>query len=181
MRGGNLSVAGGVDTRVGAKMHGFDDNFDVLYRCAYQAAFRILGDQEESEDVAQEALARASVRWRRVSEYGEAWVTRAAMNLAFDELRRRHRRRRRPDEPVAKVQVVEDDAGDRLDLLRALRSLPRRQRQIVCLRYIADLPEAAVGELLGCSVGTVKSHASRGVARLRHELIGGSGNDASPG
>lgn len=45
-------------------MHGFDEKFDELYGCAYQAAFRILGDREESEDVAQEALARAMVRWR---------------------------------------------------------------------------------------------------------------------
>lgn len=159
-------------------MHGFDEKFDELYGCAYQAAFRILGDREESEDVAQEALARAMVRWHKVSEYGEAWVSRVAINLALDSVRSRQGRRR--DILFATRGAVEDFEGERLDLLQALRSLPRRQRQIVCLRYIADLPEAAVSDLLGCSVGTVKSHASRGVSRLRQQLIGRPDNDPSP-
>lgn len=151
-------------------MNGFDENFHALYGCAYQAAFRIVGDREESEDIAQEALARASLRWRRVSSYGEPWVARVAINLALDSARGRRRRRYLP----SPVQGAPDDlATERLELAEALRSLPRRQRQIVCLRYMADMPEAAVSEFLGCSLGTVNSHASRGIARLRLRLIVG--------
>ena len=51
-----------------------------------------------------------------------------------------------------------------------LRSLSRRQREVVALRYLADLPEADVARALGCSVGTVKQHASRGLAALRVAL-----------
>jgi RNA polymerase sigma factor (sigma-70 family) len=56
---------------------------------------------------------------------------------------------------------------ERLDLQRALLDLPRRQRDAVVLRYIADLSEADVASLLGCSAGTVKSHLNRGTTRLR--------------
>lgn len=154
-------------------MRSFNEEFDDLYRCAYQAAFRLLADREESQDIAQEALARASVRWSAVSEFGQAWVARVAMNLALDFARRR-KRRLREEVPPAPRRLIEDVVGDRLNLLDALLSLSRRQRQVVCLRYIADLPEGAVSHLLGCSVGTVKSHASRGVSHLRHHLTEGS-------
>jgi RNA polymerase sigma factor (sigma-70 family) len=52
-------------------------------------------------------------------------------------------------------------------VLRALQELPQRQRAVVVLRYFDDLPEAAVADILGCSVGSVKTHASRALARLR--------------
>ena len=61
-------------------------------------------------------------------------------------------------------------AEDRLDLQRALRDLPKRQRDVVVLRYVADQPEDAVAAALGVSVGTVKTHASRGLAALRARL-----------
>jgi RNA polymerase sigma factor (sigma-70 family) len=55
-------------------------------------------------------------------------------------------------------------------LYRALDALPRRQRDVVVLRYLADLPEADVAEIIGCSLGTVKSNASRARAALRAVL-----------
>ncbi len=65
---------------------------------------------------------------------------------------------------------------ERLDLQRALLDLPKRQHDAVVLRYVADLSEADVASLLGCSPGTVKSHLNRGTARLRlilHDPQGG--------
>jgi len=59
---------------------------------------------------------------------------------------------------------------NRMELVTHLARLPRRQREVVVLRYLADLPEAAVAEALGCSVGTVKRHASRGLGSLRLAL-----------
>lgn len=55
----------------------------------------------------------------------------------------------------------------RLDLVEGLRRLPRRQREVVALRYLADVSEAETARLLGCSTGTVKTHAHRGLAALR--------------
>ena len=56
---------------------------------------------------------------------------------------------------------------DRMELVAHLARLPRRQREVVVLRYLADLPEATVAAALGCSTGTVKQHASRGLCALR--------------
>jgi RNA polymerase sigma factor (sigma-70 family) len=63
--------------------------------------------------------------------------------------------------------VAPGPSGLRIDLHRALESLSKRQREVLVLRFLADLPEADVARALGCSVGSVKQHASRGLATLR--------------
>lgn len=145
----------------------FDDAYPALFRDAYRVAFRLLGDREDAADTAQEACARACVRWRRLTRTGDPtpWVVRVSGNLAID----RWRRRRTAAAHVLPVAVA---AGvpDRVDLHRALDGLSQRQREVIVLRYFADLPEAAVAEALGCSVGAVKTHASRGLAALRTAL-----------
>jgi RNA polymerase sigma-70 factor (sigma-E family) len=145
----------------------FEDVFADLYRLAYRVSFRVLGDRGDAEDVAQEALARAHVRWVRLRDRPHGWVVTVATNLAIDRLRRRSRSTSSGTEPVALVEV---HLSERIDLARALRRLPRRQREVVVLRYLADWPELEVAGALGCSPGTVKSHASRGLAHLRHDL-----------
>lgn len=145
----------------------FDDAFDDLAAVAYRVAFRLTGSRSEAEDIAQEALARTFSRWRRVRHHAEPWVARVAANLALDSLRRA---RRRPTgelvaEPAAPAGRV--SAAERLELVRLLGQLPRRQREVVVLRYLADLSEADTARELGTSVGTVKTHASRGIAALR--------------
>ena len=155
---------------------GFDLAFDSLYRLAHRVAYRILGDQGDAEDVAQEALARAMVRWSRLRERPEGWVTRVASNLAID----RYRRRRRPGPPMTgPVGLVDPYLGERGDLVVALRRLPRRQREAVVLRYLGDLSEAQVALEMGCSIGAVKSHGARGLASLRRELSGSAGMDGN--
>jgi RNA polymerase sigma-70 factor (sigma-E family) len=148
----------------------FEEAFPDLYRLAYRVSFRILGDRGDAEDVAQEALARAHLRWARLREKPEGWIVTVATNLSID----RHRRRRRVsslvNEPLALVDVHQ---VERIDLARALRRLPRRQREVVVLRYLADWCERDVATALGVSAGAVKSHASRGLAALRHHLDGG--------
>jgi DNA-directed RNA polymerase specialized sigma24 family protein len=142
----------------------FDTEFDGLWRRAYGVGFVVLGDRGESEDIAQETLARALVRWKKVSEYAEPWVVRVAGNLAIDRVRQRQRVR-----GVVAADVPGLD-GQRVDLQRALIALSPKQREVVLLRYVADLPEVDVAHELGCSVGTVKTHASRGLAALRKQL-----------
>jgi RNA polymerase sigma-70 factor (sigma-E family) len=145
----------------------FEEVFSDLFRLAYRVSFRVLGDRGDAEDVAQEALARTHVRWARLRDNPEGWVVTVSTNLAIDRLRRRRRTVESGGEPVA---LVEMHLSERIDLARALRRLPRRQRQVVVLRYLADWPELEVADALGCSPGTVKSHASRGLAHLRHHL-----------
>lgn len=138
----------------------FEDCVAGLFAIAYRVAFRLSGDREMSEDIAQEIGARAMVRWARVESYAEAWVARSAGNLALDHLRRRTR-----GNPQS--TTVAESTADRLDVVQALRGLPRRQREVVILRFLADLSEQQVADRLGCSVGTVKQHTHRALAALR--------------
>jgi RNA polymerase sigma factor (sigma-70 family) len=117
-------------------------------------------------------LARAFARWSRVSRYDEAWVTRVVTNLALGVARRQQTAHRHAasDGPRRASEDTGSVVALRHELVTALRQLPRRQREVVALRYLADLPEARVAVALGCSVGSVKQHASRGLAALRAAL-----------
>lgn len=147
----------------------FVDRFEELYRVGYRAAYAILGDRHESEECAQEALARLLTRWPRVRTYAPPWVARVATNLALDRVRARRRaadHRPRPGEPAAEAEL----SDRRRDLGIALAALPRRQREAVVLRYLVDLSERETATAMGCSVGTVKSTVARALERMRSEL-----------
>ena len=152
---------------------GFDAAFDELFPRAYRLAYRLLGQVEAAEDVAAEALARAFARWSKIAhlDHREAWVLRVTTNLAIDILRRR------PPAELAAAGApgrpngeTERDVDLRLVLAEALRSLPRRQRQAIVLRYLADLPADEVARVLRISHGSVKVHVHRGLQALRLTL-----------
>src|SRR5580700_5117181 len=85
----------------------FEDAFPDLYRLAYRVSFRVLGDRGDAEDVAQEALARAHLRWIRLWDRPEGWVVTVATNLAIDRTRRRRRVVPLVNEPLALVDVYQ--------------------------------------------------------------------------
>jgi RNA polymerase sigma-70 factor (ECF subfamily) len=148
---------------------GFEEFFREVYPRARQVAYRILGNRQEAEDAAADAFARALASWRRVKglSYREAWVLRVTANVAIDVTRRRKRAANRPPEPP----VPADEPGaDRLALLQLLERLPRRQRDVLVLRYLTDLTDVQVAECLSLSLGTVKTHAHRGLSGLRELL-----------
>jgi RNA polymerase sigma factor (sigma-70 family) len=151
----------------------FEEAFPVLLRDAYRVAYRLLGNRTEAEDVAQEACARAYSRWSSVRDHAEPWCVRVASNLALDLLRRRTRSRRHEAQLVAAGTVVPPVSADRLDLVNALAQLPRRQRETVVLRYLGDLSEAQTADLLGCSVGSVKTHCAAAGQHGRECLVAG--------
>lgn len=134
------------------------------------AVLLVGGDRGQGEDLLQEVLERMYVRWDRIEE-PEAYARRALTHTAIN--RWRGRRRRPPELPLLPGHPgpVTDDGSATVDLrdalVRALLTLPPRQRAVLVLRYLDDLPEDEVARALGCSVGTVKSHASRGLSRLR--------------
>jgi RNA polymerase sigma-70 factor (sigma-E family) len=148
----------------------FDEVFPRLFQDAYRVAYRLLGERSEAEDVAQEACARAYSRWSSVHDYAEPWCVRVAGNLALDVLRARTRAVRRQERIDATTAPVGAGVDERLDLYAALTQLPKRQRETVVLRYLGDQSEQQTAAILGCSVGSVKTHASRGLARLREVL-----------
>src|SRR4051812_25957325 len=118
MVGGNRDVVGD-----------FQSAFNGLYRLAYKVAYRLTGSRAESEDIAQEALARAYTRWARVEGYAEAGVSRVSMNLAIDRVRRQLRPWANLLPPA--IASGPPPSAERLDLQRALAALPNRQRQVV--------------------------------------------------
>jgi RNA polymerase sigma-70 factor (sigma-E family) len=148
---------------------GFDDEFDAMYSVACQVAYRILGSRPDAEDVAQEALVKAYVAWHRIESHARPWVATVAAGAAIDRWRRLQRAV--PADTVTAADGPDTAIVDRLILREALQRLPRRQRDAVVMRYLADLPEADVAHAMGCSTGTVKQHASRGLAALRVQLL----------
>ncbi len=143
--------------------------YPSLFDAGYRVAYRLLGDREESFDIAQESCARAYVRWDELAPPAAnptAWVVRASTNLAID----RWRRLRTAQRHLSPAEATTALLSDRIDLHRALDALPERQRDVVLLRYISDLSQDDVAVVLGCTVGTVKSHAHRGLAALRATL-----------
>jgi RNA polymerase sigma-70 factor (sigma-E family) len=144
---------------------------DGLLRTAYL----IVWDEGEAEDLVQECLLKVARRWPRVRrmEQPQAYARRILVNVALDGARGRAQRRGEL-EPGAPASLVAADPLPALDaraeLLQALGQLNERQRAVLVLRYFNDFTEAQVAEVLGCSPGTVKSSASRGLARLREAL-----------
>ncbi|MEW9529034.1 SigE family RNA polymerase sigma factor [Microbispora sp. NPDC049125] len=126
------------------------------------------GDQHSAEDLLQAALAKAVPRWGRMDD-PEAYIRQIMYRQQISWWRLAWRRR---ETAVADVpdRVGGDGTGDaelRMILRHALARLTPRQRAVLVLRYLEDLPEAEVARLLGCSVGTVRSTAHRSLARLR--------------
>lgn len=168
-----LEVQAGAPLVSDAPSQAVDVGFESFFRAqlprARRVAYRILGDVTEAEDAAAEAFARAHASWRRVGglPHRDAWVLRVASNVAIDTLRRRRT-------PLFEREVTtgthEDGAILQLSLVHALGSLPRRQREVITLRFIVGYSEAEVAASLGVSAGTVKKAVHRGIATLRERL-----------
>jgi RNA polymerase sigma-70 factor (sigma-E family) len=149
-----------------------DEEFDQFMRGRWPSmvrlAYGLTGDAGHAEDLAQAAFARAYASWGRVSRAGDpdAYVRRIVVNANRSRLRRRRvAEDLRPD--LADHLAVQPPEPEHSELLDALGRLGPRQRAVVVLRYWLDLSEAETAAALGCSVGTVKSQASRALATLR--------------
>jgi RNA polymerase sigma-70 factor (sigma-E family) len=154
------------EMRVRPPISSYEEFFRSTFPKIRSAVARITGP-EGSEDLAIEALARAYARWPAVEkmEYPQAWVTRVGVNLALDQVRRKDIRQT----PFA----VRDEANEvilRVDVVSAIRLLPKRQREVVVLRHVVDLSESDVSRALGISEGAVKTHLHRAIKELRKAL-----------
>jgi RNA polymerase sigma-70 factor (sigma-E family) len=144
-----------------------------------RTAWMLTGDAQLAEDLLQTALARTWPHWSRIEGgHPEAYVRRV-MVRTYGSWWRRAWRGETPvaelPEPTARPADAYRAVDDRATLTAALARLPRRQRQVVVLRYYDDLSERDVAAMLGCSVGTVKSQAAKGLAKLRTALADDGG------
>ncbi len=136
----------------------------------FRTAYLVVGDHQLAQDLLQEALIKTYVAWPRVRDVtkAEAYTRRTIVTTAISWRRRRSFHERPAGwlpEPVATDQA--DALATQDALWTELHSLPARQRAAIVLRYYQDLSEAQTAELMGCSVGTVKSQVSAGLRRLR--------------
>ncbi|GAA0249885.1 SigE family RNA polymerase sigma factor [Cryptosporangium japonicum] len=131
-------------------------------------AILLAGGRDAGQDLLQAAIERVMRRWHTIDGDPEGYVRRILYHLAVDTWRRRSRR---PEVLTAVDTEAVPDGTATLDLrdalLRALAQLPPKQRAVLVLRFFEHLTEAEAAEQLGCSIGTVKSATSRGLARLR--------------
>ena len=145
-----------------------------------RAAFLVCGDWHTAEDLAQTALAKVFVSWRKVrrQDAGHAYATRTLVNSYLADHRRRHNAEipsdQLPDFPAA-VPAPET----RMVVLDALGTLPPRSRAVVVQRYWADLSVDQAADVLGCSPGTVKTLGARALGKLRG-VLGDALTDPGP-
>jgi RNA polymerase sigma-70 factor (sigma-E family) len=129
------------------------------------------GNAALAEDLVQASLAHTWVRWNRIRSQAAAEVyVRRVMVTMFLGWRRRLWNKEYALGWIPDRQIQHDEFEDSLTrnaLLSALRALPPHQRVVVALRYLDDLSESATAEILGCSVGTVKSQSARAMRALR--------------
>ena len=135
----------------------------------FRTAYLLTGDRHEAEDLVQATLERVAQRWRRIGHSPEAYARRVLYRLQVERWRLRSFRREMPVDQVPEVGRCDHAAGAdlRVSLEAALGRLTRRQRAVLVQRYYEDMPEAEAAVLLDVSVGTIRSTASRALARLR--------------
>ncbi len=152
-----------------------DEDFAEFAEASYgglrHAAYLITGDRHAAEDAAQAALVRTYAAWSRVRrDDAFAYARRTLVNYLTDRWRRRLREYPAGELPEQAANAAPDPADEvalRQWLASALGTLTARERAVVVLRYLFDLPEAAVAKDLGVTLGTVKSTSSRALAKLR--------------
>ncbi|MGW6738359.1 SigE family RNA polymerase sigma factor [Streptomyces sp. NPDC055013] len=152
------------------------DHLTETYRAHYRSllglAALLLDDTASCEDVVQEAFIRVHSARKRVRDPEKtlAYLRQTVVNLSRSALRRRILGLKLLSKPMPDMASAEEGAYDQLErdsLIKAMKGLQRRQREVLVLRYFADMTEAQVAETLGISLGSVKAYGSRGIAALR--------------
>ncbi|MGW0227949.1 SigE family RNA polymerase sigma factor [Actinopolymorpha singaporensis] len=139
-----------------------------------RTAYLLTGERHSAEDLVQTALAKLYLSWDKVRrrEHLDGYVRKILVNENNSLWRLAWRRKEFTTGEVPEHGSVTDqhDHGERSALWEFVQTLPRRQRAVIVLRYYEDLSEAEIAEILGISVGTVKSQASRALAAMRQRV-----------
>lgn len=153
----------------------FEAFFDWHYDRMVRTLSAITGDRETARDCVQDAFVKASVRWRRIRSFDDpaAWVRRVAINRSRDVHRAERRRQHRESLTIEVEPTTEetDNLERSLYLADFVEQLPPRQRAVVALFYLDDLPISQIASILGVSDGAVKFHLNRARETLNRLLV----------
>jgi RNA polymerase sigma-70 factor (sigma-E family) len=142
----------------------FDEFVAARSRALLRTAYLLTHDHALAEDLLQTSLTKAWFAWKRIDGEPEPYVRRILVNTYATWWRRKWN----GEQPTeALPERVIEDVSEPTDLWTAMERLPRRMRAVVVLRYFEDLTEVQTADVLGCSVGTVKSQTSKALAKLR--------------
>jgi RNA polymerase sigma factor (sigma-70 family) len=149
---------------------GFEAFYQRDYQAVVQLAYALSGSRLAAEDIAQEAFLRAFRDWETIRN-PPAWVRKVAVRRATRTMHRRLLEARALGRLLAGrgpavAELPEQDA----QVWRAVRALPRRQAQVIALRYVADAPVAEIAHTLGLAEGTVKAQLHRARQALATRL-----------
>jgi RNA polymerase sigma-70 factor (sigma-E family) len=174
--------AGSADTTWAADQ-ALTDLYAAHWRSLVRLSWLLVGDQQLAEETVQDSFVAMHSRWSRLrnQDLALAYLRRCVVNSSRSVLRHRKVEDRylsartraltadgTTEEPSAEVRALEHAAGSRL--LAALDALPRRQREVLTMRYYLDLSEAQIADALSISPGSVKTHAHRGLITLRSDM-----------
>lgn len=166
---------------------GVQELYATHWHALVRLAYLLVQDSTLAEDLAQDALVSVHQRWGRLrdSEAAIGYVRRTVVNSARSALRHRavvekHARRTGAEESVASAEHSVLARLEHEAMLRAVDQLSQKQREVLVLRYYGDLSEAQIAEALDISTGAVKTHAHRGLARLRSLLSAEAPQASSP-
>jgi RNA polymerase sigma-70 factor (sigma-E family) len=153
--------------------------YSAHWRPLVRLAALLTGDASVAEEIVQDAFVALYRRWGSLGDPAAALAYVRAIVVNGSRSRVRHRlveeRHRQPAAPdPAGPEEIALRASDDARVLHALRTLPRRQQEVLVLRYYGDLSEAEIAAAIGVSRGSVKRHAFRGMAALREQLAGGA-------
>lgn len=163
----------------------FDDGFEDFVRqwspALLRVAFLLTSDQGQAEDLLQTALVKTARHWGRLKDREAAYpYVRTVLVNTHTSWRRRRRVHEVLLDQFPDHAAPEPAVADAATVLQALDELSPRMRAVVVLRFYEGLPESETAAALGCSVGSVKSQASRGLARLRLLLAQGTASTHTP-
>jgi RNA polymerase sigma-70 factor (ECF subfamily) len=153
----------------------FQEFYEASYGRVVATVAALIGDRHEAEDIAQEAFARAYIKWSSLGGYDHplAWVRKVALRIAIDDRRRRGRLNGLVAKLSVQRQAPSPEPGQDVSftpLGSALAALPPREREVMVLHYLADMPVDAIARERGLPVGTVKTRLAAGRQRLEQEL-----------
>ena len=173
IHGRSDSVTKSSEVTAAASPKTFEDFYEREFRSVVGLAYALSGSRSGAEDLAQESFLVAHRDWERVGTFDrpDLWVRRVVANLSVSVFRRRVVEAK----TLARIALgytpaLPELSADDAEFWRAVRSLPRRQAQVIALHYLEDRPVAEVAEILGTAQGTVKKHLYDGRQALARRL-----------